>query len=76
MGIIIPALYLMDIDMSCQFKSDIKILGIILITGYFEKFMSSSISQSFFLSNPIFPFWKFYYIYKVLFMWYSSQIPK
>lgn len=31
MGIIINALYLMDIDMSCQFKSDIKILGIIIM---------------------------------------------
>lgn len=40
MEIIIPAPYLMDIDVSCQFKSDIKILGIIImITGYFERLM-------------------------------------
>lgn len=40
MGITIPAPYLMDIDVSCQFKSDIKILGIIIMnTGYFERLM-------------------------------------
>lgn len=39
MGIIISVLHLVDIDRPCQLKSDIKILGIIMVTGYFKRFI-------------------------------------
>lgn len=43
---IIPVLHLIDVDVPWELKTDIKKLGIvIMITGYFKRFISSSISQ-------------------------------